>query len=217
MHLEGTRVRACKGLRKRSCRKWRSSKWFGGWAAGVQVLRQTVVPKSMPWTAGVVRLLDSACGVRDRYNAFMAMLAVKSGGEFLSAPLKGLFRLSEKLWLRPTHNPEPQKPFFQRGDSANVFDVVRGMIVCANMDELNICLGLLAACDANQGTVTSDGDVTAAQAAGIEEEIHVLRVKNRFKLPTPSGWADLLIKFVGMRARWLSLRAIISTQQSCCG
>ena len=42
-----------------------------------------------------------------------------------------------------------------------------------------------------------DGDVTAAQAAGLTEELNVLRVKNRFKQPTASGWSDVLIKCVG--------------------
>ena len=135
----------------------------------------------------------------------MATLAVKSGGEFHSAPLKGLFRLSEKLWLRPTNNPDPRKPFFPRGDCANVFDVVRGMIMCTSMHALNICLGLLTSCDMDlwcglqmkRGVTRDEGDVTAAQAAGIPEELNVLRVKNRFKQPTPSGWADILIKCVG--------------------
>ena len=170
---------------------------------GGQVLRQSVVTDSMPWTVGVVRLLDSAYGVKDRYNAFMATLAVKSGGEFLPAPLKGLFRLSEKLWLRPTPNPNSQSPSFSRGNCANVFDVVRGMIMCTSMDALNICLGLLTACDvelwrglqAERGVFGAE-DATAAQAAGIREELDVWRVKNRFKQPTASGWADVLIKYV---------------------
>ena len=165
---------------------------------GGQVLRQTAVNEAMPWATGVLRLLDSACGVQGRYNSFMETLAVKSGGEFMVAPLKGLFRLSEKLWLRPTNNPDPQNPFFfRRGDCANVFDVVRGMIVCDSMGVLNICLGLLVACDVGlwrRMQVEEDEDMTAAQAAGITEELNVLRVKNRFKRPTSSGWADLLIK-----------------------
>ena len=172
---------------------------------GGQVLRQTAVNEAMPWATGVLRLLDSACGVQGRYNSFMETLAVKSGGEFMVAPLKGLFRLSEKLWLRPTNNPDPNKPFFCRGDCANVFDVVRGMIFCSNMNELDICLGLLVACDVDlwrglqvaRGVTGGDEDLTAAQAAGIMEELIVLRVKNRFKRPTPSGWADILIKCVG--------------------
>ena len=181
---------------------------------GDNVLRQTVVTEAMPWAVGVVRLLDSACGVRDRYDAFMTTLAVKSGGEFQAAPLKGLFRLSEKLWLRPTNNPDPNKPFFCRGDCANVFDVVRGMIFCSNMNALNICLGLLVACDVDlwrglqvaRGVTGGDEDLTAAQAAGIMEELIVLRVKNRFKRPTPSGWADILIKCVGGGERRLTGR-----------
>ena len=111
---------------------------------------------------------------------------MKGGGEFLAAPMKGLFRLSEKLWLRPSTNPDPQKPFFRRGDCTNMFDVMRGMIVCRTMDALNICLGLMSACDANiwRGLqmargVDADEDVTAAQAAGITEELNILRTKNR--------------------------------------
>merc|ERR1719230_1734019 len=97
----------------------------------------------------VVTLLDSACAVHDRYQTFVATLATKSGAEYMPAPLKGLFRISEKLWLRPTRNPDPQKPFFPRGDCANVCDLVRGMIVCSSMHIVNICLGLLAACNTN--------------------------------------------------------------------
>ena len=70
-------------------------------ALGGQVARQSCVPEGIPWASGAIRLLDSACGVRGRYNDFMSILAQKSGADFHSAPMKGLFRLSEKLWLRP--------------------------------------------------------------------------------------------------------------------
>merc|ERR1719409_2027490 len=73
------------------------------------------------------------------------------------------------------------------------------MLVCSVMDALNICLDLFAACDPDLWREVNDNDlddaVTAAQAAGITEEIHVIRVKNRFRNPTSSGWADLLINF----------------------
>merc|ERR1719201_2750885 len=144
-------------------------------------------------------LLDSACGVRDRYGDFLTTLAAKAGAEFLPAPLKGLGRISEKLWLRPSTDPDAQQTLFRRGDCANVFDVVRGMLACSTMDLLNICLGLFAACDPDLWHGINEGDlgggVTSARAAGITEEIHVLRVKNRFRKPTSSGWADLLINF----------------------
>ena len=65
-------------------------------------VRQTVVSDAMPWPMRVVTLLDSACAVDDRFRDFMATLATKSGGEYMPSPLKGLFRMSEKLWLRPT-------------------------------------------------------------------------------------------------------------------
>ena len=180
---------------------------------GDQVLRQSVVTESMPWTVGVVRLLDSAYGVKDRYTTFMTMLAVKSGGTFLPAPLKGLFRLSEKLWLRPTTKPDSEGHSFSRGNCANVFDVVRGMIMCTSMDALNICLGLLAACDVDlwrglqaERGISGQEEATAAQAAGIREELDVLRVKNRFKQPTASGWADVLIKCVPSDHRMCDVR-----------
>ena len=70
-------------------------------ALGGQVARQSCVPEGIPWASGAIRLLDSACGVRGRYNDFMSILAQKSGADFEPAPMKGLFRLSEKLWLRP--------------------------------------------------------------------------------------------------------------------
>ena len=170
------------------------------------VMRQASVPKwgVVPWGEGVLRLLDSACGVRDRYSDFLATLAAKTGAEFLSAPLKGLVRISGKLWLRPSTDPDAQQTLFRRGDCANVFDVVRGMLVCSTMDLLNICLGLFAACDPDLWHDINESDlgggVTSAQAAGITEEINVLRVKNRFRNPTSSGWADLLIKFVRVRS-----------------
>ena len=161
-----------------------------------QVMRQASVPDwgVFPWADRVLTLLDSACGVSDRYGNFLATLAAKSGARFLSAPLKGLERISEKLWLRPTASS------FPRGDCANIFDVVRGILACSTMGVLNICLDLLAACDPDMwyginAAHLVDG-VTSAQAAGITEEIRVLRVKNRFRKPTSSGWADLLIKFV---------------------
>ena len=93
---------------------------------------------------------------------------------------------------------------FVRGDCSNVFDVVRGMLICDNVGELNTALGLLAACDVllTKELRVLDGidnnDITAAQAAGIIEQISVVRVKNRFWTPTASGWTDILIKCVGL-------------------
>ena len=99
------------------------------------------------------------------------------------------------------HVVEPQKPFFPRGDCANVCDLVRGMIVCSSVHIMNICLGLLAACDINiwrglqvAGSAMGQDEVTAAQAAGIAEELNLFRLKNRFRQPTSSGWADIMIK-----------------------
>ena len=103
-----------------------------------------------------------------------------------------------KITRSPTTNPNPQKHFFPRGDCANVCDVVRGMIVCSSMDVMSICLGLLASCDVKvwRGLPLGQDDVTSAQAAGITEELDIFRLKNRFKEPTSSGWADIMIKCV---------------------
>ena len=180
---------------------------------GSDQLRQRVVPRadiqpSVVWTENVVTLLDSGSGVHPLYNDFMQVLADKSGAMFHPAPLKSPYRLAEKLWLRRVHDPE-----FQQGDCSNVFDVVRGMLVCPNVAVLSMCATLLASCDEtlNWGLQpdadktdspnalepdTNDPEVPAAQAAGIRTAIRVLRVKNRFARPTPGGWADVLIKWV---------------------
>ena len=85
-----------------------------------------------------------------------------------------------------------------------MFDVVRGMLICNSVGELSTALGLLAACDVSLTRELramdgiDDNDMTAAQAAGITEQISVVRVKNRFWTPTASGWTDILIKCVGL-------------------
>ena len=149
-------------------------------------LRQHVASGSS-WTLKVARLIDSASRVRYRYNKFMAVLAEKCGAVFQPAPLKGLFRISEKLWLRSLHENE-----FPRGDCANLFDIVRGMLVCPNTGVMNVCASMLVSCDKILDVVLRTDN--AAQASGIMTEIQVLRTKNRFSCPTQGGWADVLIK-----------------------
>ena len=123
----------------------------------------------------------------------MQVVAEKSGAKFHPAPLKGVFRLAEKLWLRSVHDTA-----FPQGDCSNVFDVVRGMLVCPTIGALSVCTALLASCDEMLDRVlrgnVDELDIPAAQAAGITTNIRVLRAKNRFARPTPGGWADLLIK-----------------------
>ena len=162
---------------------------------GSMQLRQRVVPKTnaVSWADSVVTLLDSANGVRSRYNAFMQTVAEKSGAEFQPAPLKGVSRLAEKLWLRSVHDTE-----FPQGDCTNVLDVVRGMLVCSNIGVLNVCTSMLASCDEMLDRRLHVGenaaDIAAAEVAGITTRIRLMRAKNRFGCPTPGGWADVLIK-----------------------
>ena len=124
----------------------------------------------------------------------MMVVAEKSGAVFHPAPLKGVFRMTEKIWLRSVHKSE----VFQPGDCANVFDVVRGMLVCPNVGVLNVCATLLVSCDHTLDQLlheyVDEVDIPAATAAGIHTKIRVFRAKNRFRHPTASGWADALVK-----------------------
>ena len=72
------------------------------------ILRQASVPEwgAVPWAERVMFLLDSACGVRDRYGDFMTMLAEKAGAEYVAAPLKGL-RLTHSHIHSLTHSLTP--------------------------------------------------------------------------------------------------------------
>jgi len=80
----------------------------------------------------------SALTVRPRYNILCKKIAKATGGRFLPAPLKGLFRALEKSAMRM--NPE------NRFNCDNVYDVVRGALVFIDM--AGVQRGLEAVCDA---------------------------------------------------------------------
>jgi hypothetical protein len=59
-----------------------------------------------------------------------------------------------------------------------------------------MCLELLCATTTNKNALKEANDRGwNAKAAGIEEKLDIVRIKNRFKEPTSGGWSDTLINF----------------------
>jgi hypothetical protein len=130
------------------------------------MLSRLELPRTAPIQsrADIVDLLQDGYKVKHQfYDPFMRKLAMCVGNvQYLSGELKGIWRMVEKLELRP--NPAPER----------VIDIVRGAICAADIATLAAVLEQL---------INSP-------------EVEIVRVKNRFKEPTDSGWADYLVNFV---------------------
>eukprot|EP00746_Dinoflagellata_sp_MGD_P141392 gnl/MRDRNA2_/MRDRNA2_74507_c0_seq1.p1 gnl/MRDRNA2_/MRDRNA2_74507_c0~~gnl/MRDRNA2_/MRDRNA2_74507_c0_seq1.p1 ORF type:complete len:1343 (-),score=220.56 gnl/MRDRNA2_/MRDRNA2_74507_c0_seq1:5-4033(-) len=80
----------------------------------------------------IVTLYERAARVRYAYfDELMNHIGQEVGVKANLAPLKGLFRVLEKVVMRP-HSGVP-------------WDIIRGQLICTSMDELNKVLSLLAA------------------------------------------------------------------------
>jgi len=129
----------------------------------------------------VVELYEQAAVVRKRYENFMRTIAKKSGARYVEAKPKGLWRVAEKVGLRPKGMSEAEaKP--------RVCDITRGLLEFDTCGKLNLALMILEGCDINMGDMQD--------VSGTNERIQIMRCKNRFDEPTSGGWADAMINFV---------------------
>ena len=102
-------------------------------------------------------LLADARHVKPVYDAFIAAVASKSGGQALHTTIKGRYRIGEKIVLR-SHAEKKRYP-----GACGVRDAVRGAIVYSRMTELVAGFEMIVDCDVQ----TPEEIYTAAEAAGL--------------------------------------------------
>jgi hypothetical protein len=106
-----------------------------------------------------------------------------SGGKFVPAPLKDIYRAVEKMTLGG------QDPLNQ----ATVLDIVRGLIEFDGMDKMTKALNYFMACDGRFPEGQPGGDYFAPASTLPRVMLH--RMKDRMARPTAGGWADALFSF----------------------
>jgi hypothetical protein len=150
----------------------------------------------------VYELYVTAHRVKDKYERLVEKLALRTGAVYMRAKMKRPLRVLEKAMVaetarRPrdsttTTNVTPATPW----STSNVLDVVRGALSFTTMNEMLMCLELLAATTTDaKGLEESRSRGWDAAAAGIEEKLDIVRIKNRFHEPTSGGWADAMVNF----------------------
>ena len=125
----------------------------------------------------LITVFEGGRRVRSRYLEFMTTLAEKSGGEFLGADMKSLWRAIEKISLKLEG---------ERGDCSKVCDIVRGALSFDSMSKMYNALRLIQGCNVNNDL---------PDVAGVNNPIKLVRCKDRFTTPTSGGWADIMINF----------------------
>jgi hypothetical protein len=108
------------------------------------------------------------------FDQIMAAIAQATDGEYMPSPLKHLFRAAEKMYMKPSRDPN-------LGRSDTVYDIVRCMVVYDTMN----------------------GMASGIRALQASKDAKILRVKNRFSSPTAGGWMDVMvnIEVVGDRSQ----------------
>jgi hypothetical protein len=124
-------------------------------------------------TGDPVTLLTHALEIKERYETVMTNLINKiiatnetiSKGDirFTAAPVKKLQRVVEKSMLKPTIP----------GDASRTFDIVRGMVICKNVNIIEKLVNAL----------------TGLHKQG---KIKRVRLKDRFNNPSAGGWRDYM-------------------------
>ena len=131
-------------------------------------------------------LATQAVTLKPQFDAFVKMLAKKTGSIPLSAPIKGPWRALEKMVLQSQHQPGQG---VETLDASKLCDCLRGAIQCSDFASINTVLELLTYLDNDLGEPD--------RVEEIEQRfrIRLIRAKCRFSQPTSGGWADLLINF----------------------
>ena len=123
------------------------------------------------------------------FDDFVEAVATKCGAKHSTPPLKGAWRAVEKMALR-VESAGGKCGALKEGplDATPLCDVLRGSLQCKDFTMLVTALEELKALDSEFGDV--------AQARGLTQRIRLLRIKDRFAVPTSGGWADVLVNFV---------------------
>ena len=134
-----------------------------------------------------VDLVDSASKLKVQFDQFVQMLAKKTGATAIQAPVKGPWRVLEKIVFRQEHEPGDD---LAQLDASSICDCLRGAIQCPDFSTISSVVELL--------TWLDNSDM--GQPDRVEEiektfRIRLIRAKCRFSKPTSGGWADLLINF----------------------
>jgi len=147
-------------------------------------------------TADLRELMLQAANVHGRFVNWLTKYFKKSfWEESRPAPMKALMRCWEKVALRG-------------GSAKTISDIVRGSIVAESMQDLIEAVQFFMGFDHRVGgslerwEEKKKADVAAAGGAGtpplalnFADMIEVVEIKNRFKQPSESGWADMQILF----------------------
>jgi hypothetical protein len=133
--------------------------------------------KARQSSSEIITVFEGGQRVRERYLKFMDTLASKSGGKFLQAEMKSLWRAIEKVSLKVEAD---------KGDCSKVCDIVRGALSFDSMSKMYNALRLIQGCNVNN---------SLPDVAGVNQAIKLVRCKDRFSEPTSGGWADIMINF----------------------
>lgn len=136
------------------------------------VLRNVKIQQDLGEDEGdVAPLLEQAAVTQYRTSNFAKRIASASGATVGNARMKGAYRIIEKAFFEPAEWLEPRPRVAASADCA------REALTFPNMTAMAYGLELLLEAERN-------------------EEIRIVRCKNRWRQPTGGGWADLLINFI---------------------
>jgi len=140
-------------------------------------------------------LYASAHSVASRYDVLLEKLSQRTGATYMRVSMKKPLRVLEKAMVAQAMGKSggsTSTPW----DTSCVLDVVRGALSFSTMNEMLMCLELLAATTTDvQGLKECRLRGWDAVAAGISEKLDIVRIKNRFNEPTSGGWADAMVNF----------------------
>ena len=132
------------------------------------------------------QLWDVYCDARaiqHRYEQFMRVLSEKTGCNYTAGKRKNPYRAIEKLGLA-----------LHQWHASTVKDIVRGAQVMPDVGKGLQLLELLVACDPSEADDSTKRGWNA-QTAGIQEQICIVGVKDRWVKATSGGWSDALLTF----------------------
>ena len=95
----------------------------------------------MQTTSNPCQLLTHARGIKPTFDAFITAVAAKTGGDVRLAKLKSMWRIAEKIVLRPREE-KCREPL-----ACKIRDVVRGAILFTHVASMSSALDLVLGCD----------------------------------------------------------------------
>lgn len=123
-------------------------------------------------------LYENAREVYPKFDRLLSALAKASGGEYINAELKSPVRVIEKTRL--------QAETAARNSYGSTCDVVRGGLEYSSTGKLAQALELLLSCDVNEHSNAKLKSALLGEEAS-DLKIVIVRIKDRFNQPNPSG------------------------------